>query len=87
MEINYLEDDQFKNEAQFQRLQEAELVSSFIKFNKHNFNKLKNIQQQKMVHLRKKKNPLELKELVTKAKVDILKKNFVRKIKRGKVYN
>jgi hypothetical protein len=39
-----------------------------------------------MLHLRKKKNPLDLKELVTKTKIDILKKNFIRKLKRGQVY-
>lgn len=58
MEIEYLEDDRFSNETHYQKLQEPELVSSFIKFNKHNFNKLKNMQHEKMLHLRKKKNPL-----------------------------
>jgi hypothetical protein len=40
-----------------------------------------------MLNVRKKKSPVELRDLITKAKVNILTKNFFRKIKRGRVYN
>jgi hypothetical protein len=42
--------------------------------------------KEKQFRERKRKNPLELKELIKKTKVSILEQNFIRKLKRTIVY-